>query len=136
MKIRKNDTVKVLYGKDSGKRAKVMKIFPKENTLVVEGLNVFKKHVKGDGRKTKSGIVDLIKPMNAAKVMLVCPSCDKPTRVSMENGDRICKKCKKKVDGVVKKETEKKETGKKEKKTVKKTVKKTKKVNKNTEKKK
>ncbi len=124
MKIRKNDTVKVLYGKDSGKRAKVVKIFPKEETLVVEGLNVFKKHVKGDGRKTKSGIVDLIKPMNIAKVMLVCPTCDKATRVSMENGQRVCKKCKKKIDGVVKKEEKKK------------TVKKTKKVNKKTEKKK
>ncbi len=124
MKIRKNDTVKVLYGKDSGKRAKVMKIFPKEKTLVVEGLNVFKKHVKGDGRKTKSGIVDLIKPMEIAKVMLVCPSCDKATRVSMEDGKRVCKKCKKEIDGVVRKEENEK------------TVKKTKKVNKKTEKKK
>ncbi len=132
MKIRKNDTVKVLYGKDSGKRAKVMKIFPKEKTLVVEGLNVFKKHVKGDGRKTKSGIVDLIRPMSIAKVMLVCPSCDKATRVSMEGGKRICKKCTKKIDGVIKKE-EKKKVEKTEKK---KPVKKTKKVNKKTEKKK
>ncbi len=116
MKIRKNDIVKILYGKDAGKTGKVLKIFPAENKLVVEGVNVFKRHLKGDGRKRKSEIVDLIKPMNVAKVMLVCPLCKKTTRIGMENGERVCKKCNKKISEFVEK---------KEKETTKKKVKKT-----------
>ena len=77
-------------------------------------MNVYKRHLKGDGRQRKSEIVDLIKPLNAAKVQLICPSCNKPTRVGMEDGNRICKKCKKKIEDVVKK-TEPKKEGKKEK---------------------
>ncbi len=118
MKIRKNDIVKILYGKDAGKTAKVVKVFPAEGKLVVEGMNVFKRHLKGDGRKRQSDIIDLIKPMNAAKVMVVCPSCKKTTRVGMEKGERMCKKCNKKIDIVVeKKEVEKKEVVKKKTKT-------------------
>ncbi len=110
IKIKKNDIVKVLYGKDSGKTGKVLKVMSKENKVVVEGVNIFKKHLKGDGRQRQSEIVDLIKPMDMAKVMLVCPLCKKSTRVAMETGERMCKKCNKKVDVVVeKKETKKSE---------------------------
>ena len=116
MKIRKNDTVKILYGKDAGKTGKVLKVLPKKEQIVVEGVNVFKKHLKGDGRQRQSEIVDLIKPMNVSKVMLMCPSCKKTTRVSLEKDKRICKKCSKNIDNVV----EKKEVKQVEKKTVKK----------------
>ena len=123
IKIKKADTVKVLYGKDSGKTGKVLKVIAKGNKVVVEGLNIFKKHLKGDGRQRQSEIVDLIKPMDVAKVMLVCPSCKKPTRIGMDNGKRVCKKCNKKVDGVVvEKKVEKKAEVKKV--TKKKTIKK------------
>ena len=110
MKIKRDDNVKVLYGKDAGKTGRVMKVFPAVSKVVVEGVNVFKRHTKGDGRQKKSDIVDLIKPMSVAKVMFVCPSCKKTSRIGMENGQRICKKCKKKIDEVKEKTKEKKET--------------------------
>ena len=115
MKIKRNDTVKILYGKDAGKTGKVLKVLPAENKIVVEGMNVFKRHLKGDGRKRKSEIADIIKPMSVAKVQLICPACKKPTRVGMEKGERICKKCNKKVSEVTEKkeETKKKVTKKK-----------------------
>jgi large subunit ribosomal protein L24 len=113
MKIRKNDTVKILYGKDAGKTGKVLKVMPKDNKVVVEGLNVFKKHSKGDGRQKQSEIVDLIKPVHVAKVMLICNLCKKPTRISVEKNERICRKCNKKIDTSVKKETPKVEPKKK-----------------------
>ncbi len=105
MKIRRNDTVKILYGKDAGKTGKVLRVLPAEGRIVVEGMNIFKRHSKGDGRKRKSEIADITKPVNVAKVQLICPSCNKPTRVKMSKGERFCKKCEKKVGlGVEKKE--------------------------------
>ncbi len=106
MKIKRNDTVKILYGKDAGKTGKVLKVLPREDKVVVEGMNVFKRHLKGDGRKRKSEIADIIKPMNVAKVQLICPSCNKPTRVGIKKDERFCKKCEKKIgEGIEKKET-------------------------------
>ncbi len=107
MKIKRNDTVKILYGKDAGKTGKVLKILPRERKLIVEGINVFKRHLKGDGRKRKSDIVEIVKPLDVAKVQLVCPLCSKPTRVSIEGKERVCKKCKKKLSDFVEKSEEK-----------------------------
>ncbi len=84
MKIRKNDTVKILYGKDSGKTGKVVKVVKKDMMLIVEGLNMYKKHVKGDGKNKQSEIVTISKPLHMSKVMLVDPSDNKPTRVKYE----------------------------------------------------
>lgn len=113
MKIRKSDTVKILYGKDSGKTGKVVLVDPKNSKLVVEGVNVFKKHVKGDGQTRKSEIVDVMRPVSSAKVALLCPHCGKPTRVVMtkegKNFVRTCKKCGKGLDVKVAKVEEKKE---------------------------
>lgn len=133
MKIKKGDTIKVLYGKDSGKRGLVVAIDAKTHQVVVEGINVYKKHLKGDGKTRTSEIVSIEKPMMTSKVMLVCPHCDKPTRVGIKkegkNVIRVCKKCGK--DIVVAVKEEKKETAKKT--TAKKPVKKTtKKVEKKT----
>ncbi len=117
MKIKRNDTVKILYGKDAGKKGKVLRVLPKTARVVVEGMNVFKKHLKGDGKKKEAGIIDLVKPLNIAKVMVVCPLCKKATRLGLENGQRVCKKCKKNIDKVEvvkeKKEVSKKKTVKK-----------------------
>ncbi|KKR05652.1 MAG: 50S ribosomal protein L24 [candidate division WS6 bacterium GW2011_GWF2_39_15] len=103
MKIRKGDTVKVLYGKDAGKTAKVLNADPIKREVVVEGLNVYKKHIKGDGQSKKSEIVEKVKPMPASKVALICEHCGKPTRVSMKlegkNYVRTCKNCGKVLDG-------------------------------------
>jgi len=128
MKIKKGDTIKVLYGKDAGKRASVIAINPKKNTVVVDGVNVYKRHIKGDGRDKTSEIVNLVKPMPTAKVMLVCPLCNKATRVGMKIEDgkkvRVCKKCGKAIDEVKKEEVTKKVGTKPKKKTTKSKVKK------------
>ena len=128
MKIRIGDTIKVLYGKDSDKRGKVVAVDSKSNRIIVEGINVFKKHIKGDGKTRVSEIVSIEKALYSSKVMVVCPNCDKATRIGTKkegkNVVRVCKKCGKSIE--IKKE-EKKETAKKTAKktsTTKKTVKK------------
>jgi large subunit ribosomal protein L24 len=112
MKIKKGDTVKILYGKDSGKQGTVVAVDMKKSKVVVEGMNIFKKHVKGDGRTRTSEILSIVKPMNVSKVMLVCSNCGKSTRVGLkrEEGkvERVCKKCNKTLE-VVKAEVEKTE---------------------------
>lgn len=124
MKIKKGDTVKILYGKDSGKQGKVVLVDIKKSKLVVDGLNMFKKHVKGDGRTKTSEIVNIAKAMDVSKVILVCNNCGKTTRVGIKREGntvtRVCKKCGKNIEIV--KEVEKKE--KEEKKVVKKVTKK------------
>ncbi len=121
MKIKKGDTVRILYGKDSGKQGTVLAIDVKDNKVVVEGMNVYKKHVKGDGKKKTSEILSIVKPMSISKVILICNNCGKPTRVGIkrEEGkvERICKKCNKVIEVI-----EKKDEPKKEKKVVKKEV--------------
>lgn len=101
IKIKKGDTVKVLYGKDSDRRGKVAAINPKSGKVIVEGLNLYKKHLKGDGRTRTSEILTIEKPFPISKVMLVCPLCDKATRVGTkkkgEEKVRICKKCGKEI---------------------------------------
>ena len=136
MNIKKGDTVKVLYGKDNGKTGSVVAVDIKNQKVVVSGVNVSKRHLKGDGRTRTSEILTIEKPMSVSKVMLVCPLCGKATRVGLkrENGKvvRICKKCgkvievKKEEKVEAEKETTKKTTKKevKSKKTVKKTTKK------------
>lgn len=105
MKIQSGDNVKILLGKDRGKTGKVLRVFSKENKVLVEGINMYKRHVK----KTAShegGILDIPKPVNISNVALVCPECKKQTRVGIkiekDIKNRICKKCK--VEIKVKKE--------------------------------
>jgi large subunit ribosomal protein L24 len=118
MKIKKGDTVKVLYGKDRGRRGPVVAVDPKTRKVIVEGLNLYKKHIKGDGRTRTSEILTIEKPFPVSKVMLVCPHCDKATRVGVkkEGKDkiRICKKCGKDIIKDETKETKSKKEDKKE----------------------
>jgi large subunit ribosomal protein L24 len=96
MKIKKGDTVKILSGKDKGKTGVVSKIFPKEDRVLIEGINVYKKHVKPRGQQ-KGEIISVSRPLYASKVMVICKNCGKPTRVGFKiEGDsksRYCKKC-------------------------------------------
>ncbi len=98
-RIKRDDTVLVIRGKDKGKQAKVQRVDPRQNLLLVEGVNMVKRHLKaGAGGTRQGGIIDMEKPLGASKVMLVCPSCGKPTRVStqmMDDGTkaRVCKQC-------------------------------------------
>ena len=97
MKIRKDDTVVVLSGKDKGKEGKVLIANPKEGKLVVEGVNVATKHQKPRKQGEEGGIIKVETPIYACKVMVVCPKCGKPTRVAhkLDAGKnvRVCKKC-------------------------------------------
>lgn len=99
-KIRKGDKVKVLLGKDSGREGSVDKVLGKVDKVIVGGVNIYKRSVKKMG-ETQGGIIDLVKPINISNVILICPNCNKPTRVGfkVEKGDkiRVCKKCKKEI---------------------------------------
>ena len=98
LKIRKGDRVRVLTGKDRGKEGTVMRALPRDRKVIVDGVNVAKKH-QGPTRTTQQGgIIDKDMPLPVANVALVCPSCGKPTRVGYKfdrAGDkiRICRKC-------------------------------------------
>ena len=91
-KIKKNDTVLVLSGKDKGKKSKVLHIFTKSGKATVEKVNVAKKHQKPT-RTFPGGIVDKLIPIQMSKLMVVCPHCLKPTRMGKKDGFRLCKKC-------------------------------------------
>ncbi len=97
MKVKKNDTVLVLTGKDAGKTAKVLVALPKDNRVVVDGVNVQKKHKKARSAQEVSQITNQAGPIDASNVMVVCPVCNKAVRVAYSVvGDkkvRICKKC-------------------------------------------
>jgi large subunit ribosomal protein L24 len=101
--VRRNDTVLVMTGKDSGKRGRVLKVLTEKNRLVVEGMNIVKRHTRPNPqRNIKGGIVEREGSMHASNVQLVCPECGKATRVGHEvRGDRkvrICRKCEGVVD--------------------------------------
>ena len=102
--IRKNDTVSVNTGKDSGKRGRVLKVLPDKSRLIVEGVNLIKRHTKPNpGKNIKGGIVEREAPVAASNVQLVCPECGAQTRVGHRIlGDgrkvRICRKCEGVVD--------------------------------------
>ena len=101
MKLRKGDKVKVLYGKETGKTGVIAMVNPKNDTVVVEGLNLYKRHLKGDGRTRTSEIITIEKPLPASKVMFVCPLCGKATRLRIKKDDgqtvRVCAKCGKEI---------------------------------------
>ncbi|MEG6586978.1 50S ribosomal protein L24 [Dendrosporobacter sp. 1207_IL3150] len=101
--VKKGDTVLVLSGKDKGKTAKIVEALPKKGKVVVEGVNTVKRHTKPTQSAPQGGIVVKEAPMHTAKVMLVCPACQKPTRIAkkaLANGSmaRACKKCGEIVD--------------------------------------
>ena len=97
MKIRKGDTVQVLSGNDKGKTGEVLEVMPKQEKIVVKGVNIRKKHVKPRKQGEEGGIIPVECAINSSKVNIVCPKCGKATRVGykVENGKkvRICKKC-------------------------------------------
>ena len=98
MKIKKNDLVKILSGKDSGKEGKIIQIPPKENKVVVDGINKSIKNLKARTAEEKGKQIEYFAPMDVSNVQLVCPLCKKATRIGYsiegENKNRICKKCK------------------------------------------
>src|SRR3989344_7989198 len=98
MKIHKNDNVQIMVGKDRGKQGKVTAVNPEKGTVLVPGLNMFKKHKRPTKQGEKGEIVSLPRPLKAANVMIVCSSCNKPVRIGFRHDGeikvRFCKKCK------------------------------------------
>ena len=95
--VKKGDTVVVLSGKDKGKQGKIITAMPKAGKVIVEGVNKVKRHSKPSLKVPQGGIITKEMPMHVCKVQLVCPACNKPTRIGHKevNGknSRVCKKC-------------------------------------------
>ena len=97
MRIKKGDNVQVLSGNDKGKTGEVLEVIPKTEKIVVKGVNIRKKHVKARKQGEESGILSVECAIHSSKVNVVCPKCNKATRVGyLVEGDtkvRVCKKC-------------------------------------------
>lgn len=81
MKIRKNDMVMVISGNDKGKTGKVLKVFPKESRIIIEGINIRKRHTKPTQKKPQGGIIEKEAPINVSNVMILDPKSNEPTRI-------------------------------------------------------
>lgn len=101
MKIKKGDIVKIITGKDQGKTGKVIKVDPKSQKLMVEGVNIYKKHVRPKRQGEKGEVAQVSRPIVISNLMLVCPNCQQPTRVGFRfeknNKFRYCKKCQSRI---------------------------------------
>ena len=103
MKIRKNDTVLVVAGKDRGKKGKVRFAYPKKEQVLVEGINFIKRHTRPMRQAKQAGIIEREAPIHVSDVMLLCSKCNHPTRVGfrfLEDGRkvRICRVCREVID--------------------------------------
>ena len=103
MKIRKNDTVLIIASKDKGKKGKVRFAYPKDERLLVEGINFIKKHARASGPARQAGIIEQEAPIHVSNVMLVCNKCNHPTRIGfrfLEDGRkvRVCRSCHEIID--------------------------------------
>ncbi len=81
MNIKRNDTVLVITGKDKGKRGKVREVHPTDKKIVIEGINIVKRHTRGRQGARQAGIIEQEAPLSVGKVMVVCPKCDRGTRI-------------------------------------------------------
>ena len=101
MKIKKGDTVQVLSGNDKGKTGEVLEVIPKLQKVVVKGINIRKKHIKPRKQGEEGGIISVECSIHSSKVNVVCPKCNKATRVGMikegKEKIRVCKKCGNKI---------------------------------------
>jgi large subunit ribosomal protein L24 len=108
MNIHKGDTVLIITGKDRGKEGIVSRAMPQDNKVIVEGLNIVKKHVRPQGQTRQGGVIDKAMPIHVSNVMLKCTECNQPTRVGHERRPlgadqkirtvRVCKKCGKLIE--------------------------------------
>ncbi len=101
--IKKNDTVKVIAGKDKGKSGKVLRLIPKKDRAIVEKINMVKRHMKPSQQSRQGGILEKESPIHISNLMLICSKCTDPTRVGYKTLDderkvRYCKKCKEVLD--------------------------------------
>jgi len=107
VKIKKGDNILVIAGKNRGKKGKVEKVITKKRKVVVSGVNILKKHTKPSNKNRQGGIIEFAAPLSISNVMIICPNCHKPSRISYKflesrsksdskNNQkiRICQKCK------------------------------------------
>lgn len=102
-KLRKNDKVEVVAGKEKGKRGRIIAVLLRKERVLVESLNLMKKHMRASAQSKEGGILEKEGPLHISNVMLVCPKCDKATRLgtSILDGDRkvrVCRRCGESVD--------------------------------------
>lgn len=103
MNVRKNDTVMVVSGNSLGKQGKVLKLFPGKSRLIIEGVNIVKRHSRPSQKNPQGGVVQKEAPIHLSNVMVVCPKCGKPTRIGYapvkdttsgkDKKMRVCKHC-------------------------------------------
>lgn len=103
MRIKKDDTVEVIYGKDKGKRGKVLSVDRDENRVIVEGINIVSRHMRPTQDMPQGGIIENEAPIHISNVMLVCPRCDERSRIGVDVLDsgkkvRVCKSCDEVID--------------------------------------
>lgn len=97
MKLKKGDEIIITTGKDKGKKGKIEKVLHKRNTVLLPGLNIYKRHLKKRDEKNPGGIVEFARPIPIANISFLCPKCGKPTRLGFkiikDTKVRICRKC-------------------------------------------
>jgi large subunit ribosomal protein L24 len=98
MKLKKGDHVRVIAGKDVGKEGDITRVYPEAERVIVDGVNVAKRHTRAQGQTMQGGIIDKDMPLHVSNVAIVCSGCDSPTRVGYRFEDdgtkvRICRKC-------------------------------------------
>jgi large subunit ribosomal protein L24 len=103
LSIKKNDTVLVITGREKGKKGRVLSVYPSKGRLLIERINMIRKHMKPSRKHTQGGIIEKEAPLHISNVMLICPKCNKPTRISSiflqdDRKVRVCKKCSEVMD--------------------------------------
>jgi len=102
-KLKKDDKVKIITGKDKGKIGKVLKVDRKKERVLIENVNIIKRHQKPSAQNRQGGIVETEAPLSWSNVMLMCNKCVKPVRIKMQQLDdgkkvRVCRKCNEQID--------------------------------------
>lgn len=103
LRIKKGDTAFVLTGRNKGKSGRVLSVLPAKETVIIEGINMVKKHMKPNKQYTQGGIIEKEAPLHISNVMLICPKCSKPSRIGhavFDDGKKLrrCKKCSEVID--------------------------------------
>jgi len=99
LKVKKGDVVKVVAGNDRGKRGEVMRVLREQQRLIIKGVNIITRHQRPTARQREGGIIEREGTIHISNVLVICPSCDRPTRVGFQMSDsgeekmRVCKQC-------------------------------------------
>ncbi|MBZ0158301.1 MAG: 50S ribosomal protein L24 [Alphaproteobacteria bacterium] len=103
LRVKKGDTAVVITGKNKGKKGRILSVLPEKERVVIEGINIVKRHTKPNKKYTQGGIIEKEAPVHISNVMLMCPKCGRPTRIGntvLEDGkkSRTCRKCKEVIE--------------------------------------